>query len=262
VCERPLCATSGRSPKVSIPGTSSVDRNPNFGFRLAGASHIGALDSARNGLAFGIEEIDDGICRLADRTNDGYESKIECLVERYRFDAAVLACAGAFIDLLWGNAQLDHPRSRRLLKSVLCLAEAGRDIERIRRKPHEEVLKEVISMADQVALQEFSSEICCATDIMRRLDLLCPTPLAEEDDAALWRLGYANKPQGLGFDLVRFAGKSALCGPARTSAEGEALQRLRCLPARPSEVGRNCDGITCVGGQSIDRGGMVGAISC
>ena len=87
-------------------------------------------------MAFGIDEIDDGLCRLTDRANDGYESKIERLVERYNSDAAVLACPSVFIDLLWGDAQLDHPRSRQLLKFVPCLAEAERDIERIRRRPH------------------------------------------------------------------------------------------------------------------------------
>jgi hypothetical protein len=172
-----------------MAGTSSLDRNPGYKFHLAGPSSIAALDSARHGLAFSIEEIDDGICRLAHRTSDGYGSKIERLVERYRSNTAVLACAGAFIDLLWLNAQLDHPRSRLLLKTVPCLAEAGRDIERIRRRPHQEVLEQVISIADPAALREFSSEIRRATDIMRRLTLLCPTPLAEEDDAALWRLG-------------------------------------------------------------------------
>ena len=93
-----------------MAGTSSVDRNPDFGFRLAGPSISGALDSARKGMAFGIDEIDDGLCRLTDRANDGYESKIERLVERYNSDAAVLACPSVFIDLLWGDAQLDHPR--------------------------------------------------------------------------------------------------------------------------------------------------------
>jgi len=133
--------------------------------------------------------MDDEICQLTDRTNDGYESKIECLVERYRFDAAVLACTDAFIDLLWGNAQFDSPRSRLLLKSVPCLAEVGGNIERIRRRPHREVLEQVISIADQAGLRAFSSEIRIATDLMIRLNLRCPTPLAEEDDAALGRLG-------------------------------------------------------------------------
>jgi hypothetical protein len=64
-----------------------------------------------------------------------------------------------------------------------------RDIERIRRRPHQEVLEQVISIADPAGLREFSSEICCATDVMRRLNLLYPTPLAEEDAAALGRLG-------------------------------------------------------------------------
>jgi hypothetical protein len=170
-------------------GTSSLDRNSGYGFHLTGPSSIAALDSARQGLAFGIEEIDDGICRLADRTNDGFESKIECLVERYRSDAAVLACAGAFIDLLWGNAQFDSPRARLLLKSVPCVAEAGQDIERIRHRPHQEVLEQVISIVDQAGLRAFSYEIRRATDLVRRLNLLCPAPLAEEDDAALSSLG-------------------------------------------------------------------------
>jgi hypothetical protein len=172
-----------------VAGASSLDGNSDSGYRLAGPSPVTGLGSARCGFAFGIEEIDDEIRRLADRTNDGYESKIEPLIERCRFDAAVLACASAFIDLLWGNAQLDSARSRLLLEILPCLAEAGRDIERIRRRPHQEVLEQVASIADHPGRRDFSSEIARANDILRRLNTLCPAPLAEEDDAALSRLG-------------------------------------------------------------------------
>ena len=170
-----------------MAGTSSLDRHLDFGFRVAGPNR--ARDIASKGRAFGAEEIDGGICRLAGCINEGYVSKIERLVERYHFGVGVLACADAFIEMLWFNAQLDHPRSRLLLKIVPCMAEGGRDIERIRRRPHQEVLKQVISIADRAGLLEFSYEIAIATDIMRRLDLVCPAPLAEEDDAALWRFG-------------------------------------------------------------------------
>jgi hypothetical protein len=58
-----------------MAGTSSLNRNLNSGCRLAGPSLSAALDSARKGLAFGREEIGDGISRLWDRKNDGYVSR-------------------------------------------------------------------------------------------------------------------------------------------------------------------------------------------
>jgi hypothetical protein len=88
-------------------GTSSLDRNLGNGFRLAGLNAIAALVSARQGLAFGIEEIEERISQVAD---DAYESRIECLAQPYRPGAAVSACARAFIDLLWGSAQLVFER--------------------------------------------------------------------------------------------------------------------------------------------------------
>jgi hypothetical protein len=71
-----------------MAGTSSLNRNLNSGCRLAGPSLSAALDSARKGLAFGREEIGDGISRLWDRKNDGYVSRTAPLVERYRLREA------------------------------------------------------------------------------------------------------------------------------------------------------------------------------
>ena len=167
-----------------MAGSSSLVRDLGDQLHLAGPAAVGALNCARVGFAFSIEEIDEEIARLADHLNGGYESKIERLAERYRPDAAVLTCARAFIDLLWANAQLNTIRAALLLEYVPCLAEAGQDVERIRSRPHQEVLEQVASMAGNARLLEsFSSEIQRANELIRRLRLF--TPLYSEDIAAL-----------------------------------------------------------------------------
>jgi hypothetical protein len=167
-----------------MAGSSSLDRDLGDRLHLNGPAAIGALNCARQGLAFAAEEIDHEVCRHAGRTCDGYESRIERLAESYRPDAAASACAGAFIDLLWANTQLRTIRASLLLHYVPCLAESGQDIGMIRSKPQLEVLEQVASMADNVRLQEtFSSEIQRANELARRLRLF--TPLDSEDVAAL-----------------------------------------------------------------------------
>jgi hypothetical protein len=85
----------------------------------------------------------------------------------------------------WQIAPFGH---RILALRGVAVAEDGRDIESTKRMPHQEVLEQVISIADQAGPPRVFSEICGTTDIMRRLNYFVHTALAEEDDAALWRL--------------------------------------------------------------------------
>jgi hypothetical protein len=167
-----------------LAGSSSLDRDPDLGRGMIGAGRATREDSARHGLAFGIDEIHEELSRLGDRATDGYATIVERLIDRPGSDAAVVCCARAFIDLLWGNAQLDH----RLHDIIPSLAKAGGIIEAIRRMSPREVLEDVISIEGETTRRNFSSDISRATNILRRLNTLCPLPLAEEDDVALSRL--------------------------------------------------------------------------
>jgi hypothetical protein len=169
-----------------MAGSSSLDRDLVDRLHLPGPVAVGALNCARQGLAFAADEIDDEVCRLAGRTFDGYDSKIERLTESCRPDVAATAYAGAFIDMLWENTQVLTIRASVLREYVPCLAEAAQNIEMLRRRHQQDLLEQIASMADDPCLREtFSSEIQRAADLVRRLNLLACPPLTDEDRAAL-----------------------------------------------------------------------------
>jgi hypothetical protein len=164
-----------------------LDRDPNLQSRTIGAARTSKQSSAQFGMAFGVDEIKEGVRHLGERSTEGYVSRIEPLTVRAPTGAAAASCARAFIDLLWANAQLNGPRGRALQRFVPILAEVRLDIERLRREPARAVLGQVASIQDETGRKELRSEIETATGILSRLVSLAT--FATEDEEALAQLG-------------------------------------------------------------------------
>lgn len=165
-----------------------LDRDPNLQSRTIGERRSSKQRGAWWGLAFGMDEIEEGVRRLGGRSTDGYASRIEPLAARAPTGAALASCARAFVDLMWANALLNGHRAQALKRHVPILAEVRYDIERLRQEPISAILDQVVSIQDQASRRDLSVEIRTAEGIIRRLKLASQHTLAAEDDEALGQL--------------------------------------------------------------------------
>lgn len=165
-----------------------LDRDPNLQSRMIGERRSSKKRGAWWGLAFGMDEIEEGIRGLGDRSTDGYASRIEPLAAQAPTGAALSSCGRAFVELMWANALLSGHRAKALKRHVPVLAEVRYDIERLRQEPIRPILDQIVSIQDKASRRDLSMEIRTAEGIIRRLELASQTTLTVEDDEALGQL--------------------------------------------------------------------------
>jgi hypothetical protein len=221
---------SWTTPTIAlVVGPSALDRNDGNRFRTAG------LDSARRGLfaarglAFGPNEFDHAMDKLARRVETPfYQFRIEEVLPQPAPDTGPRTCARALATSIWKRTNDDGGWAARWLrKYVPTLADACDPNADPATLPHRRLLEEFIAVDWPRVSKYHDSEVRDAREIIRRLDALGTTILSDEDEAALEFLG---KPARWDRSSAR---KDLLSGsPSSAGKDGRHDGGFRTRPAR------------------------------
>jgi hypothetical protein len=183
---------SWETPTIEVVvGPSALDRKDGERIRPAGLDPDERRICAAKGLAFGPNEFDHMVNKLASRVETPFHrSRIESVLPQPAPDTGPRTCARALATKIWQRTNDDGDWATRWLRKYIpTLAEACDPKADPATLPHRRMLEEFIALDWPRRSMYEDDEVSDAREIIRRLDALSPTILSDEDETAVEYLG-------------------------------------------------------------------------